>query len=109
MGGFSLPKNFQKTLPYNLTNVRKVAIIETRRKGVNQMAYFIPYSSLTGTARRLFRMPRGKIVKTNKEYIEQPSPAGEAFARLLYKWADKRKAKQERQALAKKHGVSFSD
>ena len=104
-----MPKNFQKTLPYNLTNVRKVAIIETRRKGVNQMAYFIPYSSLTGAARRLFRMPRGKIVKTNKEYIEKESPAGEAFASFINKWADKRLAKQKRQALAKKHGVSFSD
>jgi hypothetical protein len=73
------------------------------------MAYFLPDSFLVGTARRLSRMTRGKIVKTNKAYIEKESPAGEAFARLLYKWADKRKAKQERQALAKKHGVSFSD
>jgi hypothetical protein len=109
MGGFSLPKNFQKTLPYNLTNVRKVAIIETRRKGVNQMAYFIPNSFLVGTARRIFRMPRGKIVKTNKEYVELPSPATEAFIRMISKWADKRIAKQRRKALAKKHGVSFSD
>jgi hypothetical protein len=109
MGGFSLPKNFQKTLPYNLTNVRKVAIIETRRKGVNQMAYFIPYSSLTGAARRLFRMPRGKLVKTNRELAEVPSPATEAFVKMLDRRVDKFLAKKERKALAKKHGVSFSD
>lgn len=102
-----MPKNFQKTLPYNLTNVRKVGIIETRRK--EHQMYGLPDSAIVGTARRLFRMPRGKIVKTNKEYIEQPSPAGEAFASFINKWANKRLAKQRRKALAKKHGVSFSD
>ena len=54
-------------------------------------------------------MTRGKIVKTNKAYIEKESPAGEAFASLINKWANKRLAKQRRKALAKKHGVSFSD
>jgi hypothetical protein len=92
-----------------LTNVRKVGIIETRRKGVNQMAYFIPNSFLVGTARRIFRMPRGKIVKTNKAYIEKESPATDAFSRMINRWADKRLAKQRREALAKKHRVSFSD
>ena len=59
--------------------------------------------------RRFFSMPRRKLVKTNKEYIEMPSPASDAFARMIGKWADKRLAKQRREALAKKHGVSFSD
>ena len=73
------------------------------------MAYFLPDSFLVGTARRVSRMSRGKIVKTNKEYIPKESPALEALVRVLDKWADKRIAKQKREALAKKHGVSFSD
>lgn len=73
------------------------------------MAYFLPNSFLVGTARRVLRMPRGKIVKTNKEYIEKPSPASDAFAQMIGRWADKRLAKQRREALAKKHRVSFSD
>jgi hypothetical protein len=59
--------------------------------------------------RRFFSMPRLRIRKTNKELVEVPSPASDAFARMIGKWADKRLAKQRREALAKKHGVSFSD
>jgi hypothetical protein len=73
------------------------------------MAYFLPDSFLVGTARRVSRMTRGKIVKTNKEYIRKPSPATEAFVETLDRWVDKFLAKKERKALAKKHGVSFSD
>lgn len=75
------------------------------------MAYFIPGTGgfVVGTAGRLMKSSRPKIRKTNKEYTEQSSPAGEAFAEMINKWADKRIAKQKRQALAKKHGVSFSD
>ena len=75
------------------------------------MAHFIPGTGnlLFRTARRVVKSSRPRIRKTNKEYIEQPSPAGEAFANMINKWADKRLAKQRREALAKKHGVSFSD
>jgi hypothetical protein len=45
MGGFSLSKNFQKTLPYDLTNVRKVGIIETRRK--EQSKWLIFYQTVS--------------------------------------------------------------
>jgi hypothetical protein len=75
------------------------------------MAHFIPGTGnlLFRTARRVVKSSRPRIRKTNKEYIEQPSPTGNALASVLNKWADKRIAKQEREALAKKHGVSFSD
>lgn len=73
------------------------------------MAYFLPDSFVVGTARRVSKMARGKIVKTNKVYIENERPASEAFASFINKWANKRLAKQRREALAKKHGVSFSD
>jgi hypothetical protein len=72
------------------------------------MGYY-PGRFVVGTARRLFRMPRGKLVKTNKELAEVPSPATEAFVKMLDRWVDKFLAKKERKALAKKHGVSFSD
>ena len=71
--------------------------------------YGLPDSAIIGTARRLSRMGRLRIRKTNRELVEVPSPASEAFARMIGKWADKRLAKQRREALAKKHGVSFSD
>jgi hypothetical protein len=71
--------------------------------------YGLPDSAIVGTTRRVSRMARGKIVKTKKAYIEKESPAGEAFASFINKWANKRLAKQRRKALAKKHGVSFSD
>ena len=73
------------------------------------MAYFLPDSFLVGTARRVSKVSRGKIVKTNKEYIRKQSPATEAFVEMLDRWVDKFLAKKERKALAKKHGVSFSD
>jgi hypothetical protein len=72
------------------------------------MGYY-PGRFVVGTARRLFRMPRGKLVKTNKELAEVPSPATEAFVKMLDRRVDKFLAKKERKALAKKHGVSFSD
>jgi len=72
------------------------------------MGYY-PGRFVIGTARRLFRMPRGKLVKTNKELAEVPSPATEAFVKMLDRRVDKFLAKKERKALAKKHNVSFSD
>ena len=105
MGGFSLPKNFA----VRLDKCHKGWNNRHKKKGIKQMAYFLPDSFLVGTARRVSRMTRGKIVKTNKAYIEKERPASEAFASLINKWADKRLAKQRRKALAKKHGVSFTD
>jgi hypothetical protein len=105
MGGFSLPKNFA----VRLDKCQESWNNRHKKKGIKQMAYFLPDSFLVGTARRVSRMSRGKIVKTNKEYIPKESPALEALVRVLDKWADKRIAKQKREALAKKHGVSFSD
>jgi hypothetical protein len=101
MGGFSLSKNFQKTLPYDLTNVRKIVIIETRRK--EHQMYGLPDSMIIGTARRLNTLinkkPKERVMGIWTRMVE----------RLYLRYLDRKEAKRQREALAKKHGVSFSD
>jgi hypothetical protein len=108
-GGFFFAKKLSKNFAVRLDKCQKGWNNRNNKKGIKQMAYFLPDSFLVGTARRVARMSRGKIVKTNKEYIRKPSPATEAFVEMLDKRVDKFLAKKERKALAKKHGVSFSD
>jgi hypothetical protein len=101
MGGFSLPKNFQKTLPYDLTNVRKIGIIETRRK--EHQMYGLPDSVIIGTARRLNTLINQKPKERKMGMWDR------MMDRLYLRYLDRKEAKRQREALAKKHGVSFSD
>lgn len=86
-------------MPYNLTNVIKVAIIETTRR--EHQMYGLPDSMIVGTAKRVNR------------YLDSKTKAQGAWPRMMdrlyLRYLDRKETKRQREALAKKHNVSFSD
>lgn len=86
-------------MPYNLTNVIKVAIIETTRR--EQQMYGLPDSMIVGTAKRI------------NSYLDSKTRAQGKWPRMMDRlylsYLERKETKRTKEALAKKHGVSFSD